>query len=215
MDQKEKPKRKYHSSRRQEQARETRQRILDAALKQFSSLGYAGATIEAIAHDAGVSPLTIFSTFGNKRSILTSLIDVLVGGDERPIPLLQRPGPQSVLQESDPYRQVRQFAADITNSLERMAPIFEIMRMAAKTESEIATLLDQVLKRRLHNIGVFVQSVAAHANLLEGQDAMRATETVWSIASPEVYRLLAQDRSWTKERFANWLGDTLVRLLLP
>ena len=53
-----------------------RQRILAAALKLFSKLGYAGATIDAIAQEAGVAPLTVFAVFGNKHSILASLISV-------------------------------------------------------------------------------------------------------------------------------------------
>ena len=44
--------------------------------------GYAGATIEAIAQEAGVAPETIFAVFGNKRTILAKLIDVVVGGDD-------------------------------------------------------------------------------------------------------------------------------------
>jgi AcrR family transcriptional regulator len=215
MAEKERTKRKYHSSRRQEQAQETRQRILAAALKLFSTHGYAGATVEAIAQEAGVAPLTIYAGFGNKRSILASLIDVSVGGDERPIPLLQRPGPQSVLREKNPTRQIHDFAADISNILERVAPLFEIMRMAAKTETEIAEMLKSILEKRLHNIGVFVQHVSANTSLREGLDNFQATELVWAIASPEVYRLLTVDRGWSKARFSIWLGDTLTRLLLP
>ena len=215
MVQADKPKRKYHSKRRQEQARETRQRILVAALKLFSEHGYGGATIEAIAREAGVAPETIFATFGNKRTILAALIDVAVGGDEQPIPLLQRPGPQSVLQEKDPTRQIYRFAGDITDILERVAPVFEIMRMAAKTEPEIADLLKNILEDRLYNLGIFVQHVSANSDLREGLDEAEATEIVWSIASPEVYRLLTVDRGWSKERFSEWLGDTLTRLLLP
>jgi AcrR family transcriptional regulator len=209
-----KTKRAYRSSRRQEQARETRRRILAAALKLFSIYGYAGATIEAIAQEAGVSPLTVFAVFGNKRSILEGLIDVSVGGDDQPTPLLKRPGPQTVLQEKDPSRQVHLFAVDIANILERVAPVFEIMRMAAKTEPEIDQMLQDSLKARLHNLGVFVQHVSAHTRLRDGLDEAQATETVWAIASPEVYRLLTVDRGWTKERFSQWLGDSLARLLL-
>ena len=215
MVQPDKPKRKYHSQRRQEQARETRQRILSAALKLFSEHGYTGATIEAIAQEAGVAPLTIFAIFGNKRSILAGLGKVSVGGDDQPIPLMQRPGPQSVLQEKDPMRQIHLFAVDIAGILERVAPVFEIMRMAAKTEPEIADLLKNILEDRLYNLGIFVQHVSANSDLREGLDEAEATEIVWSIASPEVYRLLTVDRRWSKERFSQWLGDTLTRLLLP
>lgn len=207
-----KPKRAYHSQRREEQAQETRRRILAAALKLFSRHGYSGATIEAIAQEAGVSPLTVFSAFGNKRTILARLLDLSVGGDEQPIPLLQRPEQQMVLQEPDPEQQIRQFAAGISNILERVSPVFEIMRMAAKTEPEIAGMVNQMLERRMRNLGVFVQSLSAHARLR--MEEAQATETVWSIAGPDLYRLLTVDRGWTKEQFVQWLGDTLVRLLL-
>ncbi len=210
-----KAKRPYRSSRRQEQARETHRKILAAALELFSKYGYTGATIEAIAQEAGVSPLTVFAIFGNKRSILAGLIDVSVGGDDQPTPLLQRPGPQSVLQEKDPNRQLHRFAADIADILERVAPVFEIMRMAAKTEPEIDQMLQDSLEARLQNLGIFVQHVSANTPLRDGLNEAQATETVWTIASPEVYRLLTVDRGWTKERFSQWLGDSLARLLLP
>jgi AcrR family transcriptional regulator len=209
------PKRKYQSGRRKEQAQETRQKILTAALKLFAEHGYAGATIEAIAQEAGVAALTIFSIFGNKRSILAGLVAVSVGGDVRPIPLLERPGPRAVLEETDPVRQISLFAADISNILERVSPVFEIMRMAAKTEPEIAVMLNGILEARMNNLGVFVRRVSAQHALREGLGDTRATEIVWSIASPEVFRLLTQDRGWSKAQFSQWLGETLVRLLLP
>jgi AcrR family transcriptional regulator len=207
-------KRKYDSKRRQDQARTTRKQILESALKLFSDYGYAGATVEAIAQEAGVASATIYSIFGNKRSILAGLIDISVGGDDQPIPILQRPGPQSVFKEKDQVNQIHKFAVDIANILERVAPVFEIMRIAAKTEPEIAEMLHTILEERLSNLSVFVQHVAANGRLREGLDGSRAAETVWTIASPEVFQLLTVDREWSKEQFSEWLGDTLTRLLL-
>ena len=85
------PRRKYNSRRREEQARETKRRILDAALVLFGRHGYTGATMEAIAQEAGVAPLTVYSAFGSKAALLAALVAVSVGGDDQPIPLLQRP----------------------------------------------------------------------------------------------------------------------------
>lgn len=210
-----KPKRKYHSNRRQEQARETKRRILDAALLLFSQYGYAGATFEAMAKEAGVSPLTIFATFGNKVTILTELVAASVGGDDQLIPLLQRPGPQAVIKEQDPVRKIKLFAKDITDILERVHPLFDIMRAAAKTEPDIADLLHSRLEARFRNLSVFVSSLSAQTTLRDGLDDRSAAETVWAIAGPDMYRLLTIDRGWSKERYAQWLGDSLIRLLLP
>jgi len=208
-------KRKYNSTRRQAQASETRLQIINAARHLFSERSYSGATIEAIAQQAGVAPETVFAVFGNKRTILANLIDVAVGGDDQPIPLLQRPGPQAVLHEQDAVRQINLFAHDISTILERVAPVFEIIRVAAKTEPDIAVLLNNILQKRLHNLTVFVTHLAAHTYLRAGISDEKAAETVWAITSPEVYNLLTVDRGWPRERYARWLGETLERLLLP
>ena len=211
----EKPKRKYDSTRRRALAAETRRQILEAARRLFATYGYAGATIEAIAQEAGVAPETVFAVFGNKRTILAKLVDIAVGGDDLPIPLLQRPGPQAVLQEHDPVRQLHLFAQDISMILERVAPVFQIMRMAAPTEPEIAALLKRLLAQRLRVLAEVVRNLSAHTPLREGLDNARAADIVWTITSPEVFSLLTVDRGWSRERYARWLSDTLARLLLP
>jgi AcrR family transcriptional regulator len=210
-----KPKRRYDSTKRQAQARETRRQIVAAARHLFVEYGYTGATIEAIAQAAGVAPETIFATFGSKRAILAELINVSVGGDDRPLPLLQRSGPQAVLQETDPARQVQLFAEDISTILERVAPVFEIMRAAAKTEPDIADLLKNLLAERLRNLTVVAQRLAAHAALRAELTVEQAAEIIWTITSPEVFNLLTIDRKWSRERYVQWLSETLIRLLLP
>lgn len=62
-----KNRRRYTSSRRREQAEETRRRILDAAQDLFLTHGYTAATIESIANDAQVAAQTVYAGFGNKR----------------------------------------------------------------------------------------------------------------------------------------------------
>lgn len=215
MTQPKKTKRRYNSARRKAQARETRLKIVEAARKLFSAYGYTGATIEAIAQEAGVAPETIYAVFGNKRAILARLLDISVGGDDERIPLLKRPGPQSVLREHDPRQQLEMFAQDISTILERVSPVFEILRLAAKTEPDIANLLQKLLGERMHNMEVFVQSLSKHDPLREGLAEAQAAEIVWTLTSPEVFRLLIVDRGWSSEQYSQWLADALIRLLLP
>lgn len=215
MNAKDPQKRKYRSGRRREQARETRRQILGSAREQFIRFGYAGATIDAIAENAGVSSETVFAAFGNKRTILAKLVQTLVGGDEQDLSLLERPGPQAVLHEQDPVAQIHLFAVDIAGILARIAPIFEVMRMAARTEADIAEMLEGILQERFRNLAAFVRNLAACAPLRDGLEEERAAETVGAITSPELFNLLTRDRGWTMEQYSRWLGETLIRLLLP
>jgi len=55
-------------------AEDTRDRILTAAVNIMSRRGYARATTRAIAEAAGVNEVTLFRHFGNKRNLLSEMI---------------------------------------------------------------------------------------------------------------------------------------------
>lgn len=208
-------KRKYDSSRRKAQARQTRLQIAKAARRLFIEKGYAGATIEAIAQEAGVAQETVYAIFGNKRSILSYILDISVGGDDQPIRIMDRPKPQAVLRETDQHQQLALFAQDITEILSRVGPVFAVMRNAAKLEPEIMELVQNMLAERLQNMTYFVKSVIAHGPLRAGLDETSAGEIVWAMTSPELFQLFIVDLGWTKEKYEHWLADTLERFLLP
>jgi AcrR family transcriptional regulator len=212
---KKQPARKYNSTRRQAQARQTRLQIAEAARALFSERGYAGTTIEAIAEKAGVAPETIYTAFRNKRNVLSFLFDVSVGGDDEPIRVIDRPNPQAVFKETDQHRQLTLFAKDITQILQRAAPVFEILHIAAKTEPEIARLVQRLLQERLANMTMVAKHIAANGPLRNGLERTGAAELIWGITSPELYLLFRRDLGWSDEQYIQWLTDALIRLLLP
>jgi TetR/AcrR family transcriptional regulator of autoinduction and epiphytic fitness len=210
-----KPKRKYNSSRRREQARQTRRSILEASRSLFFEKGYAGTSLEAIAQEAGVAVETVYANFGSKRAILASLVDFSVVGDEEPLPLLERPQILATLQETDPLRLITAFVHDIYEIMSRMSPIFALLRATAKSEPEIGSMLESLLKERLQGMAFFVNQVANIGPLRENLSAEQAAETVWTLSSGEVFQLLIEDLGWTREQYETWLWDALTRLLLP
>ncbi|MHB8132619.1 MAG: TetR/AcrR family transcriptional regulator [Anaerolineaceae bacterium] len=207
-------KRKYDSSRRKLMALETRKQISESARGLFFERGYVGTTIESIAQASGVSTETVYAIFQNKRNILSHILDIAVGGDELPIKLVDRPGPQAVFHETDPAQQIKMFSRDISKILVRAAPVFEILRSTAKSDDEIAGLLKNRLKGRMENMKVFVQHIDKNHGLREGLSVQSAAELVWTITSPDVFLLLTRDQDYSLEKYENWLELTLGRLLL-
>ena len=209
-------KRKYDSTRRRAQADETRRQILTAANRLFNERGYAGATIESIAAEAGVAPETIYAVFKNKGKILVSLVNFLSASRaEERVPLLDRVGPQAVAQERDQRRQLQLFAQVVANNLEGNASISEIILVAAKTDPDIEKITKQFIKQRRQHMGVAVQQIAANGPFRENMDEEYAIDTVWTLASPEVFLLLTRDLGWTKDKYEQWLAETLIKVLLP
>lgn len=209
------PKRTYTSTRRQAQARQTRLQILEAARKLFFERGYSGATIEAIAIEAGVAPETVYAIYKNKITILKKLVDVTLVGDDAPVPLLKRPNILSNLQNDDPKDLLQIFASDMYEIMTRMSPIFALLRSTAKNDPEIASLQQKLLTGRLGGMQVVTERIASIGPLRSGLSPAKAAATVWALSSAEVFQLLTVDLGWEKERYAAWLSDSLIRLLLP
>lgn len=210
-----KPRRAYDSSLRRRQASETRMRILDAAQRVFSDRGYAAGTMEAVASGAGVAVDTVYATFGSKREVLRSLLDVRVGGDDAPIDLLDRPGPQAVRAERDQHAQLSAFAQDVSQIIERVRPVDDIIRGAAAVDADIAALRARVQESRHQSMRKFVSWVAANGPLRAGLTEEDAATIVWTLTSPEVHGLLRGVRQWSPRRYTAWLEETLTRTLLP
>jgi AcrR family transcriptional regulator len=210
------PKREYDSSRRQAQAQETRRHILEAARKLFMERGYAGATAEAIAAEAGVSAQTIYAIFKNKKRLLVGLMNVSpTTGLEDHTPMVERAKVQAVSQEHDQHRQLQMFAEVVSNNLDQVAVVSEIMAEAAKVEPDFDRILQKLNKQRLEHMTFAVQQIAANGPFQEKIDETYARDTVWTLTSPEVFLLLTRDRGWSKERYAGWLADILIKVLLP
>jgi AcrR family transcriptional regulator len=207
-------KRPYTSALRQQQASETRSRILDAAQRLFTKRGYGATSIEAIASEAGVATDTVYASFRTKAGVLHKLLDVRVGGDDAPVQLLDRKGPQGVRAEPAQQRQVAAFAADVAQILERARPVDDIMRGAAAVDPEIAGLRARMQGLRYDNMRQFVSWLAANGPFRGGISEEEAAAMVWTLASPEVHGLLRDGRSWSLDRYVAWLGDTLARTLL-
>jgi len=208
-------KREYDSTRRQAQANETRRHILEAARKLFMERGYAGATAEAIAAEAGVAAQTIYAIFKNKKRILVSLMNISPAtGVEDHTPMPERANVQAVSQERDQHRQLEMFAQVVAANLDQVAVVSEIMADAAKTEPDFDRILQKLNKQRLEHMTLAVQQVAANGPFRKKVDKAYARDTVWTLTSPEVFLLLTQGRGWSKEKYAGWLADMLTRALL-
>src|SRR3954454_20547118 len=81
-------------------AKEARRReILDAAFQEFSTRGYAGASMAAIARRARASKETLYAWFENKETLFNTLFQSRLDGVVRRVSAVaeQDPSPANVL----------------------------------------------------------------------------------------------------------------------
>ena len=142
-------KRPYSSTRRQEQADETRLRILAAAHELFVAKGYGRTTIAEIAASAGVAVETIYAAFRNKPTLLRQVWFVSFRGDERGRP---PPGPTRDPRRprrAGPRDPLRRHAVVVTAVFRRITPLLAALQGAAASEPAAAAMLAEWDERRL------------------------------------------------------------------
>jgi AcrR family transcriptional regulator len=206
-------KRPYRSSVRQEQAAQTRRRILDAAWSRFESAGYGRTTIREIASEADVAIDTVYASFGTKARILTALIDARLNPGNDRVNVMERPEAQAVRDETDPRRQIQLFARDIAGISQRVRPVYEMLRTAAAVEPEMGKIFAEMDRYRLANMTRVADWFAARGPLRV--PVADAAATIWALASPDVARMLCDGLGRSTDEYAAWLEDVLVQALLP
>jgi AcrR family transcriptional regulator len=204
--------RSYSSTVRDEQARRTRVRIVQAADALFREKGYAKATMKEVAERAGVARDTVHAVFGHKAALIPAMVDLRLVPDESVTNVADVPEAQAVMNETDPVRQLELFAEFITHVNVALRPVFTVMRGAASSEPAVAETLALLERNRMRNMRLYASWFAARGPLRMSEEDV--ADTLFAIASPDVGHLLCEELGWTRERHAAWVADTLQRALL-
>ena len=207
-------KRPYNSQRRQEQAKATRMTILQSAKRLFEAGGYAPTTMEAIARDAGVALKTVYSAFGTKAGLLRALWDLLLKGDTDGAPIAQRAAYMEIMSEPEPRRQLELNARHACIVKSRIGAMFDVIRGAASTEHDAASLWALIQTDFHANQRTIVDSIDAKQALRDGLDAAAATDVLWTLNHPDTYLLLVVRCGWPIAQFERWLADSFCHHLL-
>jgi AcrR family transcriptional regulator len=208
-----KPKRAYDSRRRRQEASRTRIAVLDTAQRLFLSNGYSETTIASIAQVADVSVETIYKTFGGKRGLVRAIWDRGLEGSG-PIPAERRSDEMQML-EADPRKVIENWGHFSAEVAPRAAAILLLLRTAAATDPEMATLLQEVDQARLTRMERNARRLHDHGDLRENVTLEQTRDILWTYSSPELYELLVLRRGWALERYGRFIAESMIAALLP
>ncbi len=210
------PRRRYDSSKRRERAVQTRRRIIDAAARVFVERGYTSATIPLIAREAHVAVETVYRSTSGKAGLLREAIQAsLAGGAERAeLPVEQRSGIQRVIDETDPRRQIRAYAATQPGVWSRLRPLLLVLDEAVG-DPELAVLRADLAEQRLHGLTGFATLLAARGALKADLTIDKARDLIWTLCAQANFDALVTARQWSHSEYREWLSETLAAALLP
>ena len=201
-------KRAYQSPARQQQADDTRQRIVDAARKCFLAQGYAETTIEAIATEAGVAMPTVYAAFGSKKGVLAEILHRARFGPEY----------QAILRQAQvttsPAERLRLTAKIVRQIYAGEHSEITLIRGAGVVAPELAKAGEARESGRLKSQQANVDMLVASDSLRDDLTAEQAVDVLWAFTGRELYYMLVVERGWSPEVYEHWLADVLLTSLL-
>lgn len=204
----------YDNSRRAEQARLTRRRVLEVAGQLLVERGPAAVTMREVATAAGVSVETVYKTFRTKAALIKDVYDVTIAGDDEPVPMIDRPEHRAVFAASGPHDKLARYAFAARRIGERVGPLLARLLAGARGgDPDLVQFRETVNRERMIGAGAIVGHLADTGGLRADVDPDRARDLVWTLISPEVYELLVIDRGWSHDEYERWLGGALTDAL--
>jgi AcrR family transcriptional regulator len=207
-----KEKRRYDTSRRREQARRNRDRIVDAAERRFLRDGYVATTVAAVAEDADVSADTIYKSFGGKPGLVRAIRAKALEGDG-PVRAEERSDNMHA-RAKDGREIIEAWGALTVEVAPRVAPILLLMRAAASTDPDGQALLDELDADRLRRMTDNARRLRDGGHLRAGITLARAADVLWIYSAPELYELLVLRRGWSPGRYGRFVASAMIDALL-
>jgi len=210
--------RRYDSPLRREQAARTRAGVIETAARLFVEHGYAGTTIPMVAAEAGVAVETVYRSAAGKAGLLADAVRAAVAGDpERAqVPVEQRPAIRRIIEETDPRRQLRLYAATQPGIWSRVGPLLRVLDEAAAGNPSLVELRAKIADERRRGLrDGFCTLLEQRGALRPGLPAGRAGDIAYALCGQANYQTLVVECLWSHREYRDWLADMLIAALLP
>jgi len=210
-----KVKRSYDASRRREQARARRLDVVLAARDLFERDGFRPTTIAAVAAHAGVSPESVYKGFGSKAALAKAVFDLVIAGDDEPVPVAERPAAQAVRDEPDARRKIAMFVAGLAQRQARSARVQILIRDGRHVDDSLARVWAKLNDEGLAGMTVLGRHLLQTGQLRDGIDLGEVRDVLWNYLAIDTYERLVLTQGWPLERYSHWLADAITSALCP
>jgi AcrR family transcriptional regulator len=208
-------KRSYDASGRQEQARARRRAVVLAAQDRFERDGFRATTIAAVARAAGVSAESVYKGFGTKAALAKAVFDLVIAGDDEPVPIAERPEAEAIRAEPDVRRKIALYVDGLARRQQRSAKVQILIRDGRHVDATLEEVWQKLLDERLTGMTMLAHQLHESGGLRDGVDVDELRDVLWTCIAVELYELLVLGRGWSLDSYAEWVTRTITAAVCP
>ena len=208
-------KRSYDASGRRERARARRLAVVLAARELFERDGFRPTTIAAVAAHAGVSPESVYKGFGSKAALAKAVFDLVIAGDDEPVPVAERPAMRAVADEPDVRRKIAMFVAGLAQRQARSAKVQILIRDGRHVDDSLAPIWAKLSDEGLTGMTMLGRHLLETGQLRDGIELDEVRDVLWNYLAIDTYERLVLTQGWPLDRYSHWLARAITSALCP
>jgi AcrR family transcriptional regulator len=208
-------KRSYDASRRREQARARRLAVVQAARDLFERDGFRRTTIAAVAAHAGVSAESVYKGFGSKAALAKAVFDVVIAGDDEPVPVAERPAMQALRDEPDVRRKIAMFVDGLVQRQARSARVQILIRDGRHVDDSLAPIWAKLNDEGLTGMTMLGRHLLESGQLRDGIELDEVRDVLWNYLAIDNYERLVLSQGWPLRRYSRWLARAIAGAICP
>jgi len=210
-----KVKRPYDASRRRAQARARRLAVVLAARGLFERDGFRPTTITAIAARAGVSAESVYKGFGSKAALAKAVFDLVIAGDDEPIPVAERPAAQAMRDELDVRRKIVMFVEGLAQRQARSARVQILIRDGRHVDDSLARVWTKLNDEGLAGMTMLGRHLLETGQLRNDISLDEVRDVLWNYLAIDTYERLVLIQGWPLDRYSRWLAHAITSAIYP
>jgi AcrR family transcriptional regulator len=208
-------KRAYDASRRREQARARRLAVVLAARDLFERDGFRPTTIAAIAAHAGVSAESVYKGFGSKPALAKAVFDLVIAGDDEPVPVAERAAMRAIRDEPDVRRKIAMFVDGLAQRQARSARVQILIRDGRHVDDALNPIWAKLTDEGLTGMTMLGRHLLESGQLREGIDLDEVRDVLWNYLAIDTYERLVLSQGWPLDRYSRWLARAITDAVCP
>jgi AcrR family transcriptional regulator len=208
-------KRQYDASRRRDQARARRLAVVLAARDLFERDGFRATTLAAVAQHADISVEGIYKIFGSKAELAKAVFDVVIAGDDEPVPVAERPAFDAIRAEPHARNKISMFVAGLTDRLARSAKVQILIRDGRHVDASLEPVWAKLNEEGLAGMAALAGQLVATGQLRPDLDVDEVRDVLWNYLAIDHYERLVLQLGWTLPRYTRWLTAAITAAITP
>jgi AcrR family transcriptional regulator len=186
-----------------------------AARDLFERDGFRPTTIAAIAERAGVSAESVYKSFGTKAAVAKAVFDLVIAGDDEPVPVAGRPAVQAVRDEPDVRRKIEMFVEGLAQRQACSARVQILIRDGRHVDDSLGPIWTMLNDEALTGMTMLGRHLLETGQLRDGIDLDEVRDVLWNYLAIDSYERLVLTQGWLLEQYSRWLASAIISATCP